>query len=122
MRGKLTAIIAAVTIGAINGSACAMNSPPSKPPTCSVVGGEKLPASSGGTGSLCAAIERAAGSAFKVRVRVLSRSSLAATVTTTDGRTLPEQRLDVSDAGLSKGSFDRFARNLAAEVARENSR
>jgi hypothetical protein len=99
-----------------------MNSPSAKAATCRVIDGAKLPAASGGADALCAAIKQAAGAAFSVEVRVLSKSSLAATVTTADGRRLPEQRLAVSDSTLTKGSFERFARNLAAEVARTSAR
>ncbi len=120
MRRNLTAAVLAVTIASANGSACAMNSPTAKPAVCSVVGGAKLPPESGGADALCSAIEQAAGSAFRVEVRVLSPSSLAASVTTADGRKLPEQRLDISDRGFTRGSFDRFARNLAEQVARES--
>lgn len=122
MRRNFGAVVLAVAIASATGSACAMNSPPANPAVCSVDGGDKLPASSGGPGALCAAIERAAGNAFSVRVRVLSPSMLAAVVTTADGRTLPEQRLAVSDSTLSKGSFERFAQTLASEVARTSPR
>ena len=122
MRRNLAAVVLAVTIASANGSACAMNPPSAKPATCQVVNGAKLPAVSGGADALCAAIIQAAGSAFSVEVRVLSPSSLAASVTTADGRRLPEQRLDVSDRPLSKSSFEFFARNLAAEVARTSER
>jgi hypothetical protein len=121
MRRSFTAVVLAVTIASANGSACAINSPSAKPAACRVIDGAKLPPASGGAAALCAAIERAAGAAFTVEVRVLSPSSLAAYVTTADGRRLPEQRLDISDNQFTKGSFERFARNLAAEVARSTS-
>jgi hypothetical protein len=35
---------------------------------------------------------------------------------------LPEQKLSVSDHSLSRSSFERFARTLAAEAAKANSR
>jgi hypothetical protein len=112
----------AVTIVSVNGSACAMNPPSANPAACRVIGGAKLPSESGGADALCAAIEQAAGTAFQVEVRVLSPSSLAASVTTADGRRLPEQRVEVSDRQLSKASFERFARSIASEVARTSVR
>ncbi len=122
MRSNFTAVVLAVTVAFANGSACAMKPPSAKPAACRVVGGAKLPASSGGADALCAAVERTAGAAFGVEIRVLSPSSLAAIVTMADGRRLPEQRLDVSDRPLSKSSFEWFAQNLATEAARTSGR
>ena len=90
---------------------------------CKVVGGNKLPASSGGSQALCAAIAKAAtaqaeAGRFSVEVRVAGSSSLAATLTTADGRKLPEQRFAIMDRTLTKSSFERFAKALADEVAR----
>ena len=103
-----------------------MTSPTSPLTGCRVVGGDKLPASSGGSEALCAAITKAAaaqaeGGRFSVEVRVLGSSRLAATLTTADGRKLPEQRFAVSDRSLTKSSFERFARALAVEVAKAGS-
>ena len=100
-----------------------MNAPSAaEPAACRVVNGDKLPASSGGADALCAAIEKAAQARFSVEVRVLSRHSLAATVTTAEGLSLPEQRLDISDRELSRKTFEWFAQNLAAEVAKAGKR
>lgn len=116
---------AVLAIALVAGSACAMSSPP--PPSagvaCRVVDGAKLPPESGGEGALCAAIESAIAaqapeSAAQVEVRVLSSSMLAASVTTGDGRTLPEQKFASSDRALARSSFERFANAIAAEVAR----
>src|SRR5688500_18048913 len=97
MRAKFVGVALAVTIALANGSACAMNAPSAAgPAACRVVNGDKLPASSGGADALCAAIEKAAQARFGVEVRVISEHSLAATVTMADGRSLPEQRLDIS--------------------------
>jgi hypothetical protein len=49
---------------------------------------------------------------------VLGAAALAATLTTADGKRLPEQRFAVSDRNLTKSSFDRFARALAEEAAK----
>lgn len=97
-----------------------MNRSSAESASCQVVGGEKLPAGSGGAEALCAAIEQAGGPAFRVKVEVLSPSSLNAVVTLADGRILPGQRFDVSDRELSKSSFQRFAENLVAVAAGGN--
>lgn len=94
---------------------------------CRIVGGDSLPAESGGSDALCAAIraaaaEQAPGSGFSVEVRVLGPSALAATVTTAAGTRLPEQKMAISDRQLTKGSLERFARALAGEVARAGAR
>lgn len=104
-----------------------MNLPSSQLIDCRVVGGDKMPAETGGPEALCAAIKRAAAAEtparkFSVEVRVLGSSSLAATLTTADGTILPEQKFAVSDRSLSKGSLDRFAKALVGEVARAPSR
>lgn len=104
-----------------------MNSPSSQLVDCRVVGGDKLPAAAGGPTALCDAIARAAAAAtpprrFSVEVRVLGSSALAATLTTADGRTLPEQKFASSDHDLTSRSLDRFASALVGEVARAASR
>ena len=103
-----------------------MISSSSKQIDCRVIGGGKLPAGLGGPDAVCAAIARAAantakGRRFSVEVRVLSASSLAATLKQADGTTLPEQRLAISDRTLTKGSLDRFAKALVSAVARKPS-
>lgn len=127
MFAKIGYIIAPLMVVALTGSACAMNSPSLQKVDCRVIGGDKLPAETGGPDALCAAISRAAASGapasrFSVEVRVLSNSSLAATLKTADGKTLPEQRFAISDRNLTKGSLDRFAKALVGAVAREPTR
>jgi hypothetical protein len=123
MRAKLALIVLPLAGTWFAGSACAVNSPTRQPIDCRVVNGGKLPAESGGTEALCAAIARAAAEQpsagrFSVEVRVLGTARLAATVTTADGKRLPEQRFAVSDRDLTKSSFERFARALAEEAAK----
>jgi hypothetical protein len=89
---------------------------------CRVIGGEKLPASTGGAAGICAAIEKAVAThaptvPYSAEVRVLSKSALAAKLVA-NGRNLPEQNLAVSDRDLSAGSIERFARSLAEIIAR----
>ena len=103
-----------------------MNSPSQQQIECRVVGGEKLPATAGSADSICAAIARAAAAAapaarFSVEVRVLGQSALAATLTTSEGKILPEQKFASSDRLLTPNSIDFFARSLV-ETARAGAR
>lgn len=105
------------------GSACAMTATPSAGITCRVVGQAKLPAESGGAQALCAEIETAASAqapraTADVEVRVLSPSMLAATVTIQGGQKLPEQKYAINDRTLTRSSFERFAKAIAAEIGR----
>jgi len=127
MSAKFAYIIAPLMVASFTGSACAMNSLSPQLVDCRVVGGDKLPAATGGPDALCAAIMRAAAAEtpakkFSVEVRVLGSSLLAATLTTADGTTLPEQKFSISDRSLTKGSLERFAKALVGEVARAPSR
>ena len=104
-----------------------MNSSTPQLVDCRIVGGDSLPADSGGSDALCAAIreaaaEQAPGRRFSVEVTVKGPSMLAATVTTADGARLPEQKMAVSDRQLTRGSLERFAKALAGEVARAEAR
>ena len=90
---------------------------------CRIQGGDKLPADSGGADALCKAIKdeaakQAPGGTFTVDVRVLGQSMLAATITTARGTRLPEQKMAISDRGLTRESLERFASVLAGEMAR----
>ena len=104
-----------------------MNSPTPQLVECRISGGDKLPADSGSADALCNAIRNAAaqqapGSRFTVDVKVLGRSALAATITTAKGTRLPEQKMAISDRGLTAGSLERFANALAGEMARAKDR
>jgi hypothetical protein len=106
---------------ALGGSACAMSAGSGAAARCHVIDGAKLPAESGGPQALCAAIERAAASRapgvrFRAEVRVLSESTLAATVTR-DGQALPEQKFATMDRPLTAAAFERFAGALADRLA-----
>lgn len=90
---------------------------------CRVVGGDKLPADSGGADAFCAAVTRAAAAQapelkFKVDVQVRGPAMMTAILTTADGKKLPEQTFSISDRGLTRGSLERFANSLVGEVAR----
>ena len=100
---------------------CAMTSPASANARCAVVGGDKLPAESGGADALCNAIRNAlAKEAPKARVtvevRVLTPSTLA-TMLVVEGRALPEQKFAVMDRNLNPRSIERFAQSIATKVA-----
>lgn len=99
-----------------------MGQPAAESPVCVVSGADKLPAEVGGGDAICAAIRtaagaRAPGAAFAVEVRVESASSLAAQVRLKDGRSLPEQKMEVSDRQLNPRSIERFAAAVAEAVA-----
>lgn len=90
--------------------------------TCTVVGGDNLPAGSGSAEALCAAIERAIAvraptARYKVEVKVISASRLSAGLTV-NGRALPEQRFAVMDRGLNPGSIERFVESLTEVVVK----
>lgn len=121
MRGRLAALASAAVLA--SGSACAMNASEHSPSGCQVTGGELLPPESGGADALCRAIadaaaQQAPGLGYRVEVRVLPRSRLSASITTSDGRKLPEQSFVRMDKPLSSGAFERFAAAIAAELAK----
>jgi len=127
MSGKITALVIGLTVAQLSGSACALKPISSDPEHCRVIGAEKLPTAVGGTEVLCAAIERAvfpasSGARYRVEVKVVSSSSLAATIRAADGRVVLEQKMAVSDAALTKASIDRFATAIGAELAKAGSR
>ena len=100
-----------------------MNAPGQSPGSCRVIGAEQLPAESGGGDALCKAIASAAaeqvpGVGYSIEVQVLPQSRLSASITTADGRKLPEQKFVSMDRPLSGGSFKRFAAAIAAELAK----
>ena len=122
MREKLGYAVAAIALAASAQAACAMNAPLKAAAQCKVTDGDKLPSDSGGADALCAAIKTALaakipGVGFTADVTVVSDWKLSATITTTDGRRLAEQRHVVMDAKLSATSFERFANALATKVA-----
>lgn len=126
MREGLLSIAIAAGLGCASGSACAMSSAESDPATCRVVGGEKLPAESGGADALCKAVadavaEQAPGVSYNVVVTVLPKSRLAASITT-DGRNVRELGFALMDKPLSIGAFKRFATSIAAELAKAGSK
>lgn len=122
MRERLVQTAAAVILVAAAGSACAMTAGDTSR-GCKVIGGEKLPADSGGSDVLCQAIaaavdELAPGVGYQIEITVLPMSRLSAKITTAEGGTLPEQGFAQMDKPLSKSAFQRFARAIAAELTK----
>ena len=116
------AVLAGATV-LVSGSACAMSASEPKPAACEVVGGEKLPAESGGADAICKAIadaaaEHAPGFGYTVRVTVTGNSRLSASIATADGRKLPDQNFVRSDRPLTNESFKRFANTIAENLAK----
>jgi len=88
---------------------------------CQIMGGDKLPAVSGGSATVCAEIERAIGASapnvqYSIEVKVLSATRLAASLMV-DGHALPEQHFAIMDSELDAGAIQRFAASLARVVA-----
>ena len=123
MREGLATFATAVALCGATSSACAMNAPHEKTSGCSVIGGEQLPAESGGADALCKAIaaavaERAPGLGYTVQIHVLPQSRLSATVKSQDGRKLEDQQFASMDRPLSTASFERFAAAIALEIVK----
>jgi hypothetical protein len=88
---------------------------------CHVVGGDKLPAASGGSAALCAELERAAakmapGVAYSAEIKVLSKSRLSASLVV-NGRALSDQHFAIMDSELNAGAIQRFAASLGDAIA-----
>ncbi len=127
MLPKLAYLMMPLAAASFSGSACAMTSPSDKMVQCRVVGGEKLPADSGGADGFCAAIARAAaaqvpGQRFTVEARVTGATEMSATLITSDGERLPLQEFSISDRGFNRAALDRFATSLVGMIARQASR
>ena len=89
---------------------------------CEVLNSQALPADAGNADEICAAIETAAGSlapgaGYSVEVRVVSASSLAATVRLAAGEVLPERKLAISDRKLNRSAIQRFAQSIGQQIA-----
>lgn len=103
-----------------------MTAPAQAHGSCRVIGGEKLPAGSGGADAICAAIQRAAaakapGVRYNAEIRVLSSSMLAANLVA-NGRKLPEQKFAVMDRAISASAIERFADAVATALAEAGKR
>ena len=123
MREGYASFAVALALASATSGACAMTAPSVAAPSCRVIGGEKLPAGSGGADALCKAIASAAakhapGVGYSVEVHVLPQSRLSAAIVTKDGRKLAEQKFASMDRPFSNGSFERFAMAIASELAK----
>lgn len=124
MRRNIAALLFASGLTFAAQGACAMNSPAPAAGQCRVTGEEKLAADIGGADAVCAAIREgvsasAPGVGFTIEVQVLSASMLSASLTTADGRKLPEMRHAVMDRTLTRSSLERFGRALGAQLAQD---
>jgi len=118
MRHFTTGLLLLLAAAAANGHAGAVSSHD----RCIVIGGEKLPAASGGPKQLCEAIESAIATAaphaaYRAQIIVVSPAKLSATLVV-GGRTLPEQKFAIMDRQLNRGAIERFAHSLAEQVAK----
>jgi hypothetical protein len=120
MRGGVAAFIFLLSaLGPTSAGAMNMGSRPIS--RCQIVSGDKLLASSVGSATVCAEIERAIRASapnaqYSIEVKVLSTSRLAASVMV-DGHALPEQNFAIMDSDLNAGAIQRFAASLAKVVA-----
>lgn len=123
MRTKVATTIVAMALVSASGSACGMTSAAPRPDRCLVIGGDKLPAETGGAQQICASIEaaaaaRAPGVGYSVAVTVLTDFMLSAQVRMADGRSLPDMKMAVSDRKLNRRSIDRFANSIGEAIDR----
>jgi hypothetical protein len=123
MRGKFAPFMVVLAAGGIPWSTSAVSAPGQQTQHhCRVIGGDKLPADSGGADAVCSAIQRAVAERspavnFSAEVKVVTPSMLTANLTV-NGRTLPEQKFAIMDRELNRGAIERFAQSLAMEVAK----
>jgi hypothetical protein len=116
---RLIVFGAAALIGA---SACAMSPRPTTGIDCTLVGADKLPVSAGSAETLCNRIRsivaaNAPASGVSLTVQVHTRYFMSAAATLADGRTLPEQKVAVSDAELNERAVEMLANGLANQIA-----
>jgi hypothetical protein len=112
----------ALALAMPSSGALGMTAPAAPSEQCQVTNGAKLPAASGGSAALCAAIQQAAEArgkhgTFTVRVSVGPRSRLTAYVTLADGRSLPPLHLASMDRAIGKATLERFGAAVADHVA-----
>ena len=121
MAVRLTTAAIAIVLCSAGGSACAMTGAGSDRIDCTVLDAGKLTSVAGGADAVCEAIRQRATAegmvaSFRVEVRVLSRSLVSATVTTPDGRRLPELRLASADRPIDESSLNGLARSIIAQL------
>ena len=114
--------MAFAAIASIGGNACAMSPGTKEQHRCRVIDGDKLPAASGGSNALCAAVEqairaRSPGMDFSAVITVHSPNRLSASIAR-GGERLPEQKFASVDRQLGRDSFKRFAAAIADQLAK----
>jgi hypothetical protein len=117
--GALTAV--AGLAGCVSGAATSARE---RKVNCEIEGAERLPPESGGSAAVCAPIAAALAAGLPdrrlvVRVRILRKDMIEATVSLPDGRPVAGLDLAISDARLCERHFRQFAEELAAVVAQE---
>jgi len=117
---RSTAVALALAVAGSGALGMTASAAPSE--QCQVTNGAKLPAASGRSGALCAAIQQAAEArgkhgTFTVRVSVGPRSRLTAYVTLADGRRLPPLHMASMDGAIGKSTLERFGAAVADHVA-----
>ena len=105
----------------IGATACAMTPPSSSGIDCTLVGSDKLPASAGPADTICNRIRsivaaNAPASGVSLTVQVHTSYFISAAATLADGRTLPEQKVAISDAELNQGAVEMLAQGLARQI------
>ena len=119
MSNRIFATMVALAAAALPASACAMNA---TTPHCQVTGADKLPTDVGGRSAVCAAFDQAMAKAlpqvrYTANIEVRSKAVMTATLAA-NGRELPKHELSVMDRNLNIRSIERFAAELAAELAK----
>jgi hypothetical protein len=127
LAAKASIPLALLVTVAASGSACAMNSTPSQSFRCVVEGAERLPPGLGGGDAVCSAVAKAAtpvlerngvdAGAVSVVITVQSASAISA-ATSVAGKSLPEQKVAISDRSLNPRAIDMLANAVAAELAK----
>lgn len=112
----------AVALALAASGASGMTAPAGAADRCVVVNDKRLPAGSGGSAALCAAIDRAViasglSRSYTVRVVVGPRSLLTAEVTLSDGRILPPVTMAAMDRPIGPSTLERFGGAVANYIA-----
>lgn len=121
MQNKFALLLIAAAIGSTGaGAMTAVEN--GKHTRCEIVEGGKYLSPALGASSICSTIERTISAetpaaTYSVKIKVLSPSRLAAALIV-NGRALPEHKFAVMDRNLNIEAVQRFARALAADVAK----
>lgn len=104
-----------------------MNSAPNRTIRCSVEGAEQLPQELGGEGDICSTMEAAALPALRdagiaastvvILVKVKSPYRISA-IAESNGTSLGEQKVGISDRPLNKSAIEMLARAVAGQLSK----